>query len=459
MLNDTIAAIATSVGNSGISIIRVSGTDAVSVVDRIFVNPKMKHILKSMESHTISYGFLLDGNEILDEVMVSYFKGPKSFTCENTVEINCHGGIFVTNKILELVIKAGARLAEPGEFTKRAFLNGRIDLSQAEAVMDLINSESDYSLKASVSQLRGSVYDDIKKIRALIIHEIAYIESALDDPEHYSLDNYSEELNKKIIAINSKIKELIVSNDKGRIISDGIKTSIVGKPNAGKSSLMNSLAGFDRAIVTDIEGTTRDIIEEKINIGGINLVLSDTAGIRKTDDPVEKIGVEKALKNIDDSDLIIFVIDSSKPLDENDLYIFNVINNKKSIILLNKQDLNQVVSSDDIDKYISDSVIVNTSLISNNGIDDLCNIIKDMFNVNDISLSNETIITSLRHKESLINTSVSLENVLESINNCMPEDFLTIDLMNAYISLGNIIGEEVSDDLVNEIFSKFCMGK
>ena len=391
--------------------------------------------------------------------MVSYFKGPKSFTCENTVEINCHGGIFVTNKILELVIKAGARLAEPGEFTKRAFLNGRIDLSQAEAVMDLINSESDYSLKASVSQLRGSVYDDIKKIRALIIHEIAYIESALDDPEHYSLDNYSEELNKIIIAINSKIKELIVSNDKGRIISDGIKTSIVGKPNAGKSSLMNSLAGFDRAIVTDIEGTTRDIIEEKINIGGINLVLSDTAGIRKTDDPVEKIGVEKALKNIDDSDLIIFVIDSSKPLDENDLYIFNVINNKKSIILLNKQDLNQVVSSDDIDKYISDSVIVNTSLISNNGIDDLCNIIKDMFNVNDISLSNETIITSLRHKESLINTSVSLENVLESINNCMPEDFLTIDLMNAYISLGNIIGEEVSDDLVNEIFSKFCMGK
>lgn len=458
MLNDTIAAIATSVGNSGISIIRVSGINAVDVVDRIFVNPKMKHILKSMESHTISYGFLLDGNEILDEVMVSYFKGPKSFTCEDTVEINCHGGIFVTNKILEIIITSGARLAEPGEFTKRAFLNGRIDLSQAEAVMDLISSESDYSLKASVSQLRGSVYDDIKIIRADIINEIAFIESALDDPEHYSLEGYSKELEYKIININSKIKELILSNDKGRIIKDGIRTAIVGKPNAGKSSLLNLLTGFDRAIVTDIEGTTRDIIEEKVNIGNINLILSDTAGIRNTDDPVEKIGVEKAFANINDADLVIFVIDSSRNLDENDYLIFNCIKEKNSIILLNKSDLSNLLSLSDIKEY-TDSVIINTSFKNKDGINELYDTIKEMFNINSISLSNETIITSLRHKQSLIDANLSLDNVIESINNCMPEDFLTIDLMNAYISLGNIIGEEVSDDLVNEIFSKFCMGK
>lgn len=459
MYNDTICAIATAPSNSGISIIRVSGSDAVSVVDSIFVNPSYKHILPSMESHTISYGFLLDGNEIVDEVLVSYFKGPKSFTAEDTVEINCHGGVFVTNRILDLVIKSGARLAEPGEFTKRAFLNGRIDLSSAEAVMDIISSSSNMSLKSSISSLRGSVYKKIKELRDKIIYEIAFIESALDDPEHISLDGYPNKLDSVMHSVLNDVESLIKSCSGGRIIREGIRTVIVGKPNVGKSSLLNMLTGFDRAIVSDIEGTTRDIIEEKVTLGDINLCLVDTAGIRPTDNKIESIGVDRAKESLEMADLVIFVIDSSVPLDDNDKNIISMISDKKCIVLYNKSDLSPLVSLKEIEDLLPDKRIIKTSVTNDVGSLELENVIKDMFVLNEIDFNNEVIITNNRHKAALNETSAFLKNVIDSIANDMPEDFYSIDLMGAYASLGLIIGEEVSDDLVNEIFSKFCMGK
>lgn len=459
MTKDTIAAIATPLSNSGIGIIRVSGKDALSIVDSIFVNPKKKHILSSMESHTISYGFLLDGDDFLDEVLVSYFKGPKSFTAEDTVEINCHGGIFVLKKALSLVINAGARLAEPGEFTKRAFLNGRIDLSKAEAVMDVIASESELSLKSSVSQLRGSLLNEIKDIRKSVLFEIAFIESALDDPEHISLDGYNEKLLSVVKDMSNRIKKLINTADNGRLIKDGINTVILGKPNAGKSSLLNLLSGYERAIVTDIAGTTRDVIEEKIKLDDINLCLVDTAGIRDTDDVVESIGVKKALEYADDADLILYVVDSSVDLDENDYNIISLLKDKKAIILYNKSDLEAKVSVEKLISLSENKNIIKTSATKNEGLDEFKKLINEMFIEGKIDCNDEIIITNLRHKEALSDALNSMMLVLKSINDDMPEDFYSIDLMNAYSSLGKIIGEEVDDDLVNEIFSKFCMGK
>ena len=459
MLNDTIAAIATPLAPSGIGIIRVSGPEAKAVVDSVFVNPSFKHILLSMESHTISYGFLLDEGKVIDEVLVSYFKGPKSFTAEDTVEINCHGGVFVLKKALELVIKNGARLALPGEFTKRAFLNGRIDLSKAEAVMDVISSESELSLKSSVSQLRGSVSEEIRSIRDEIIYEVAFIESALDDPEHISLDGYPVKLRAKTDEILKRLSSLIKSADTGRIIKDGIKTVIIGKPNAGKSSLLNYLSGFERAIVTDIEGTTRDIIEERISLGDVNLILTDTAGIRDTEDLVESIGVKKTIDSLDDADLILYVVDSSVPLDENDLKIISLLKEKKCIVIYNKTDLKSAVDINDISGKFNGIDIVKMSSVNNEGLSDLSKLVNDMFLKGDIDVSSEVMITNLRHKEALKEAFDSMTQVSHSIDNEMPEDFYSIDLMNAYTSLGLIIGEEVSDDLVNEIFSKFCMGK
>lgn len=459
MLNDTICAIATALSNSGVSIIRVSGPDAVDIVDKIFVNPNHKHILKTMESHTISYGFLLNGTKIIDEVLVSYFKGPRSFTAEDTVEINCHGGVFVTNTILDLVVKSGARLALPGEFTKRAFLNGRIDLSRAEAVMDVISSESSLSLKASVSLLKGSVYETIVSMRNVILYEIAFIESALDDPEHISLDGYPDRLSKVLEDLFIKLDKLILSSGNGRIIKDGIRTVILGKPNVGKSSLLNVLSGYDRAIVTDIAGTTRDVIEEKIHLGDINLCIVDTAGIRKTDDVVESIGVSKALDYAQDADLLIYVVDSSTALDENDKDIIDFIQDKKCVVLYNKTDLSSKITVEELSVLLKDVPIIKTSTLNETGIDALQSVIENMFSLNEIDSDNEIIITNLRHKEALVNARDALKLVRTSLDNGMPEDFYSIDLMSAYASLGNIIGEEVSDDLVNEIFSKFCMGK
>ena len=460
MKTDTIAAIATGMTNSGIGIIRISGPDSVFIADKIFRPGKKNIKLENVESHTIHYGFIFDRENVIDEVMVSVMRGPRSFTAEDTVEINCHGGILIMNRILELVVRNGARMAEPGEFTKRAFLNGRIDLSEAEAVMDVISSKNDLALKSSVLQLRGFVSDKIKKLRKEIIYEIAFIESALDDPEHISLEGYPEKLGIKVDHLLKDVDKLISSSDNGKIIKEGINTVIVGKPNAGKSSLLNLIVGEDKAIVTDVAGTTRDILEENISLHGISLNIVDTAGIRSTDDIVEKIGVDKAKKIASEADLIIYVVDSSVDFDENDFEIIDMIQNKKCIVLLNKSDLKQKITEKDLqDKLNRDTIIIKTSTKENTGIDEFEDTVKKMFFKGDINLNDELIITNMRHKEKLIDAYESLKQVKKSLEDRMPEDFYSIDLMSAYSSLGAIIGEEVEDDLVNEIFSKFCMGK
>ena len=460
MNTDTIAAIATAMSNSGIGIIRVSGNESIEIVDHVFKNSKKENSLKRYKSHTIHYGFIYDENKILDEVMVSVFKSPHSFTTEDTVEINCHGGILVLQKILELLIKNGARLAEPGEFTKRAFLNGRIDLSEAEAVMDVISSQNEMALQSSVKQLQGSVSDKVKELRSEIIYEIAFIESALDDPEHISLDGFTERLENKIEFLNSSVDKLLSTAENGKMIREGIRTVIVGKPNAGKSSLLNLLAGEEKAIVTEIAGTTRDIIEENINLKGIHLHIIDTAGIRKSDDIVEQIGVEKAKKYTADADLVIYVLDSSVPLDQNDYDIMEMIREKKCIILFNKTDMESLVSFDDLKDKTDDShIMIKISAKENTGIDDFEKAVEKMFFQGKIRENDEVMITNMRHKEALLEVKESLLQVKKSLDAGMPEDFYSIDLMSAYQSLGRIIGEETSEDLVNEIFSKFCMGK
>lgn len=460
MNTDTIAAIATAMSNSGIGIIRVSGNESIEIVDHIFKNSKKENSLKRYKSHTIHYGFIYDKDKILDEVMVSVFKSPHSFTTEDTVEINCHGGILVLQKILELLIKNGARLAEPGEFTKRAFFNGRIDLSEAEAVMDVISSQNEMALQSSVKQLQGSVSDKVKELRSEIIYEIAFIESALDDPEHISLDGFTERLENKIEFLSSSVDKLLSTAENGKMIREGIRTVIVGKPNAGKSSLLNLLAGEEKAIVTEIAGTTRDIIEENINLKGIHLHIIDTAGIRKSDDIVEQIGVEKAKKYTADADLVIYVLDSSVPLDQNDYDIMEMIREKKCIILFNKTDMESLVSFDDLKDKTDDShIMIKISAKENTGIDDFEKAVEKMFFQGKIRENDEVMITNMRHKEALLEVKESLLQVKKSLDAGMPEDFYSIDLMSAYQSLGRIIGEEISEDLVNEIFSKFCMGK
>lgn len=455
---DTIAAIATAMGNSGIGIVRISGDEAVSVADRIFKSKQGNKKLSQIESHTIHYGFICDGDEVIDEVLVMVMRGPRSFTAEDTIEIDCHGGMLVTRRILETVLKAGARLAEPGEFTKRAFLNGRIDLSQAEAVIDVINAKNEYALKSSVGQLRGSVSVKIKELREKILYEIAFIESALDDPEHISLDGYGEKLLSGVKKMEQDLLKLIRSSSNGRVISEGVKTVILGKPNAGKSSLMNVLVGEDRAIVTDIAGTTRDILEEHINLQGISLHVIDTAGIRNTDDLVEKIGVDRAMEAAKGADLIIYVVDGSRNLDENDFRIMEFIKDKKAVVLLNKSDLKALVSAEEIAKKSGHHVFL-VSAKEETGIDRLEEEIKSLFYEGEIDFNDQVLITNMRHKEALREALESIQMVEKSIEDGMPEDFFSIDLMNAYEKLGLIIGESVEDDLVNEIFSKFCMGK
>ena len=484
--SETIAAVATALNDSGIGIIRVSGDESIEIVNRIYKSPGSKRLV-DFKSHTINYGFIYDGEELIDEVMVSIFKGPRSYTAEDTVEINCHGGVLVTNKVLETVIKNGARIAEPGEFTKRAFLNGRIDLSKAEAVMDMISAKNDYAMKSSLKQMRGSLYNLIKDLRAELLYEIAFIESALDDPEHISLEGYNERLTEKNNSIINKVKRLYETADNGKMLKEGINTVIVGKPNAGKSSLLNVLVGQEKAIVTDIAGTTRDMIEESIRLSGIGLNIIDTAGIRHTNDKVEQIGVERAKEVAVDADLIIYVVDSSVPLDKNDKDIMNLIKGKKVIVLLNKSDLNTVVDENviisnlykSVDVYsneeysdfnnnvynvkfnqIDDSVkVIKTSTKENFGIEELENTIKDMFFNGEIKINDEVMLTNLRQKDAVKDTLDSLLMVKRSLEDNMPEDFLSIDLMGAYLSLGYVIGEEIGEDVVNEIFSKFCMGK
>lgn len=470
MKTDTIAAIATALSDSGIGIVRVSGEEAIPIVNQIYCNQEKQYVLDSYPSHTIHYGFITEKDgKVIDEVMVSVMKAPKSYTREDTVEINCHGGALMVKKILMTVVEAGARIAEPGEFTKRAFLNGRMDLSEAEAVMDLIHAKNEFALQSSVRQLRGSVHKKIKELRDKLIYEIAFIESALDDPEHISLDGYAERLSDWVFLVKEELEKLLASADDGKMLREGIRTVIVGKPNVGKSSLLNLLVGQERAIVTDIAGTTRDILEETIHLGEITLNITDTAGIRNTEDIVEKIGVEKAKTISEDADLILYVMDSSVPLDENDADIIGMIKEKKTIILLNKSDLKEVIDEKSVDNLIvrvtgkdrkeCDISMIRISARENEGLDILKDSIKEMFFHGQISYNDQVYITNARHKEAVMDALDSICQVQVSLENQMPEDFYSIDLMNAYAALGRITGEEVEDDLVNEIFSKFCTGK
>lgn len=475
MVNDTIAAIATALSESGIGIIRVSGPDAIEMVDKIFITPKGKQILRDCKSHTVHYGFICDTihhsiedykNHIIDEVLVTIFKGPKSFTAEDTVEINCHGGIIILQTVLKLVLACGAKMAEPGEFTKRAFLNGRIDLTKAEAVMDLIHSKNEYARKASLNQLTGSFSSKLKKMREEILYEIAFIESALDDPEHISLDGYQERLYEKISLLIEDIDRLLKSTENGLHIKEGINTVILGKPNAGKSSLLNLLSGQEKAIVTDIEGTTRDVLEVTVNIEGITLNISDTAGIRQSENIVEQMGVDLAKKYAANSDLVLYVIDASRPFDENDKEIISLLTDKKIIVLMNKNDLSPLITEKDVISLLcsmgvskENYRILSTSFRNEIGLENIEDAIVDFFFEGKIVTDEEIIITNLRHKEAMEEAKTSLTMVLKSIKMDMPEDFYSIDLMNAYRYLGYILGEEVEDDVVNMIFSKFCMGK
>ena len=468
-IEDTIAAIATGLTDSGIGIIRISGENAIEVGNRIFQSPLGKKILHQAENRKMYYGFAADEEQdfVIDEVLAVVMRAPNSFTGENTVEIQCHGGILVMRKILATALKSGARMAEPGEFTKRAFLNGKMDLSRAEAVMDVIGSRNEFALASSVSQLKGMLSEKIKKYRAEILYEVAFIESALDDPEHISLDGYHDRLSEKTESVSSELRALLHSADDGRMLREGINTVIVGKPNAGKSSILNLMVGEEKAIVTDIAGTTRDTLEEVISLGGITLNIVDTAGIRNTQDVVEKIGVERARKISADADLILYVVDSSLPLDENDRDIMRMIQDKNTIILLNKSDLEEVVCEDEILEEIRNTCaglcekvkIVKTSARMDSGMEEVMDLIREMFFHGKILYNDQVYITNMRHKEAILEALDSMNQVEKSLEMDMPEDFYSIDLMSAYASLGRIIGEEVGDDLVNEIFSKFCMGK
>lgn len=457
MEQDTIAAIATGLVPSGIGMIRVSGPEAIDIVDQLFVGCS----LSKAPSHTIHYGMIRSDGELIDEVLVALMKSPRSYTKEDTVEIDCHGSPLVMQKVLESVCKAGARLAEPGEFTKRAFLNGRIDLTEAESVMDLIQAKTDYARKSSLQILRGSMKEKITSLRKILLNRCAYIEAALDDPEHYDLSGFPEQLRTDVINVRNEINRILETSENGRLLSEGIRTVILGKPNVGKSSLLNRLLGEDRAIVTEIAGTTRDTLEEQVLLDGILLKIVDTAGIQNTDDPVEQIGVAKAYDSIPDADLILFVTDASRPLTEEDLKIASLIRDKTVLVLLHKSDLPAVISEDTLKEQFShhDLPVLSLSSKTGDGMDLLKTTIQNVFFNGKISFNDELILTNVRQKASLRTASDCLSCVLESIDAGMPEDFYSVDLMDAYSELGRIIGEKVEEDLVNAIFAEFCMGK
>lgn len=470
MKTDTIAAISTPLSSSGIGIVRISGDEAIQLADKIF-HKAGGGSLCDAPTHTIHYGRIWDKEGMVDEVLVMLMKGPRSFTTEDTVEINCHGGVYVMKRVLQAALENGAVMAAPGEFTKRAFLNGRIDLSQAEAVMDLIQSQNQYAMEASLAQLGGEVSEQIRKIREQILYEIAYIESALDDPEHISLEGFGDKLHKKVKELLITCEKMISSFRNGRIIREGINTVILGKPNAGKSSVMNRILGEERAIVTEIAGTTRDTLEEPVNLGGFSLNMIDTAGIHETDDKVEKIGIERALSRADQADMILYIVDGESGVTDEDLQLLDRLKEKKTIILWNKTDKirtedggitqeNHPEASEHYSKLSELSVkIIPFSAVTGEGLSELIDLIRQMFYDGDINVKHQLYITNERHVDALREAADSLYLVLESVRNQMPEDFYSIDLMNAYTCLGAIIGESVEDDLVNEIFSKFCMGK
>ena len=496
--NETIAAISTAVSEAGIGIIRISGPQALQVADRVCVLAgKQKSTLTEVPSHTIHYGYVVDPvmendpakkndpakendsennsfarkntseeknvvehGDIIDEVLISVMRAPRSFTAEDTVEINCHGGVYALRRCLEAVLHAGARAAQPGEFTKRAFLNGRIDLSSAEAVMDVIHAKSELSLKSSLQQLKGSVYHRIRTLRSSMLEKAAYIEAALDDPEHYSLDGFSDQLRADTEEWKTKVEQLICTAEEGRLVREGINTAIIGKPNAGKSSLLNVLAGSDLAIVTEIAGTTRDVLTQTLRIGDVVLNVADTAGIREAKDKVEQIGIERALSCALDSDLVLYVADASLPIDEWDRKILEYLSGRKIIALLNKSDLPAVTGPEQIRPLIGENgVILSISAREGTGLEALRKSIMELFYGGDLSFNDEVVITNIRHKECLEKAKSSLELLEECLAMGYPEDICSIDLTDAIDHLGEITGETMREDLIDEIFGKFCMGK
>jgi len=454
---DTIGAISTSIGEGGIAIVRISGDKAKDVVEKIF-QAKNGQSIKDMKSYTMKYGYIIDeNNNHIDEVIVSFMKGPRSFTAEDTIEINCHGGVVATNKVLEQVIKQGVRIAEPGEFTKRAFLNGRIDLSQAEAVIDIINAKTDLSMKSALMQSEGLISKEIRVLREKLLSTIAHIEATVDYPEDDLEEVTSEMAIRDLDIIKKEIKEFIETAEEGKILREGLSTVIVGKPNVGKSSLLNALTKENRAIVTDIPGTTRDVIEEYINISGIPIKIIDTAGIRETDDVVEKIGVERSRAKINDADLIILILDSSNELTEEDKEIINHISNKKYMILLNKSDLNSKITQKDLEN-INCTNIYSISAKIGEGIDEVRTAIKDMFFKGEIS-TNNVIITNTRHKEALLRAYECIESAINTLNYTFAIDLASIDIRNAWTFLGEITGDSLEENIIDKIFKDFCLGK
>ncbi|MBU3157457.1 tRNA uridine-5-carboxymethylaminomethyl(34) synthesis GTPase MnmE [Clostridium estertheticum] len=454
---DTIAAISTSIGEGGISIIRISGDKAINIVDSIFVGNNNRK-LNDFKSYTMRYGHIIDKNGVrLDEVIISYMKGPKSFTAEDTIEVNCHGGVVGTNRILQEIIRSGARIAEPGEFTKRAFLNGRIDLSQAEAVMDIIRAKTELSMKSALMQSEGSISREIKNVRNKLLSVIAHIEVTVDYPEEDIEDVTANEVREEVTLIISEIDMLLSTADEGKILREGLSTVIVGKPNVGKSSLLNALVKEKRAIVTDVPGTTRDAIEEYISIEGIPVKIVDTAGIRETDDIVEKIGVETSKQKIDEADLVILMLDSSMDLSREDIEIIDYIKEKKYIVLLNKSDLGGKIDISEL-RNLKSKYITDISIKTGFGLDDLKNNIKDLFFNGEIKTEG-VFVTNNRHKQSLIRAKENLESSLNALEYTEAIDLASIDIRNAWMNLGEITGEALDEDIIHKIFSEFCLGK
>lgn len=455
---DTIAAIASSSSNGGISVIRLSGESSLEVIDKVYCSKTGNKKLSEQKSHTIHYGFICNDEMIIDEVIILLMLSPNSYTREDVVEIDCHGGYLVAKMILELLVKAGARIAEPGEFTKRAFLNGRIDLSQAEAVSDIINAKNKYALQSSICTLRGNIKESMNELKENLLMDVAFIEAALDDPEHISLDGYSEELDSKVTKYLKKLYRIRKNCENGRILKEGINTVILGKPNVGKSSLLNILLRQDRAIVTSVPGTTRDTLEEEVQIGDIILRITDTAGIRETEDEVEQIGIEKAKQSLERADFVITVFDCSQPFDEDDKKILELAKNLSGVVLLNKSDLNQIISEDDLRQF-TDKKVLDFSAKASTGLEELEDYLKELFYLGKLSFNDEIYISNMRQKEALLEGIESLEKVKESIAAGMSEDFLTIDLVDALEAFGRIIGETIEDDIIDTIFREFCMGK
>lgn len=459
-MTDTISAISTAIGEAGIGIVRMSGKDSIEIANKIFKGEKIEK-LKDGENRKLIYGYIIDPekDEIIDEVLIVYMKGPYTYTREDMVEIYCHGGIIPVRRILELTLKYGARLADRGEFTKRAFLNGRLDLSQAEAVIDMINAKTDKSYDVSLNQLEGSLSKEIREIRDILLNMIAHIEVSIDFPDEDIEEVTYDQLEEDAKKVYEKIDNLLSTADRGRILRDGLNTVILGKPNVGKSSLLNAILRENRAIVTDVPGTTRDIIEEYVNIDGIPLKIVDTAGIRDTEDLVEKIGVDRAKEMVDKADLIIAVFDMSEDLSKEDEKIIDIIRDKKSIILLNKTDLPVKLDEKQIRKMLPDKKIINTSIVKGIGLDELINSIKDMFYSGEMDIKNEVVITNVRHKNQLLKAKNNIEDGLEAIKLNMPLDCIEVDIRNCWKNLGEISGDTVTEDILDKIFSEFCIGK